>query len=193
MTDQELIKGILCHERKAFDFLVGRYQKQVIKTACYFVGDLAEAEDLSQEIFMDIIDSIGKFRGGASLSTWIYRITVNRSLNMLKRNKRRDFFTRLESVARGAGISSVWQQQEPGVNQVPMEEKETQALLYLAISRLSKNQRIAFTLHKLEELPYRDVAEVMEVSLASVESLIHRARMNLQKDLVSHFSEYAKK
>lgn len=192
MTDQELIEGILRHERKAFEFLVGHYQSQVIKTAYYFLGDLPEAEDVSQEIFMEVIDSIGKFKYRSALSTWIYRITVNRSLNRVKRNKRRIIFCQFQSLLKGTSAINDRSQQEPSVEQDHLEEKEKSAILHQAISGLPENQRIAFTLQHYEELSYKEISDVMYLSLSSVESLIHRARMNLQKKLVKHFSSYAK-
>jgi RNA polymerase sigma-70 factor (ECF subfamily) len=192
MTDQELIEGILRHEHKAFEFLVGRYQKQVIKTAYYFIGDLAEAEDLSQEIFMEVIDSIGKFKGRSSLSTWLYRITVNRSLNVVNRNKRRAIFSRLETLLKSRPETAAFLDQEPASEKDSLEEKERSAVLYRTIAGLPENQRIAFTLHKFEQVPYCEIARIMEISLSAVESLMHRARLNLQKKLLVHFSEYSK-
>ena len=173
MTDPELIEGILQRDRKAFQYLVNHYQKQVIKSAYYFLGNMEEAEDLAQEIFMEIIDSIDKFRGSAALSTWIYRITVNRSLNRVKRNKKRDIFARITG-------------KEPSVINPNMETRETREIIYREIRRLPENQRIAFTLHKFEDIPYKEIAAIMQLSLSSVESLIHRAKINLQKKLTPY-------
>jgi len=173
MTDPELIEGILQRDRKAFQYLVNKYQKQVIKTAYYFIGNMEEAEDLSQDIFMGIIDSIKKFKGASALSTWIYRITVNKSLNVVKRNKRKDIFTRATG-------------KEPAILTHTMEEKETREIMYRVIKSLPGRQYTAFTLHKFDDLPYKEIASIMEISLASVESLIHRAKMNLQKKLTPY-------
>lgn len=192
MSDQELIEGIMRRDRAALQSLVGTYQRQVIKTAYYFVGDMAEAEDISQETFMEVVNSISKFKGLSALSTWIYRITVNRALNAVKRNKRGDLFTSIETLFSGSRTaekvtSDALIQQDDG-----FEKNENSALLYHAISKLPNNQRIAFTLHKFEDLSYQEISSVMQVSLSSVESLIHRAKLNLQKRLTPNFPEYAK-
>jgi RNA polymerase sigma-70 factor, ECF subfamily len=192
MSDQELIEGIIRRDRAALQFLVDTYQRQVIKTAYYLVGDMAEAEDISQDTMMEVVRSISKFKGRSALSTWIYRITVNRSLNAVKRNKRRDLFTRIETFFSGSGTVDRNVEDAFIQHDNPVEKNENSAILYHAISMLTENQRIAFTLHKFEDLPYQEIASVMQVSLSSVESLIHRAKMNLQKRLTHNFPEYAK-
>lgn len=191
MTDLELIEGILKRDRTACQYLVTNYQRGVIKTAFHFLGNMEDAEDLSQEIFLEIIRSMPSFRNSSSLKTWIYRISVNRSLNELKKNKRRGFFLRLESML---GFSSNHSDKEPMTNQTPdcEEEKENRKMLHAAINKLPENQRIAFVLHKFDDQSYKQVSEIMNLSLSAVESLIHRAKSNLQSLLVPHFPEYKK-
>ncbi len=191
MTDAELILGILRRDRQAFQYLLDTYQKQVVKTAYYFTGNMEDAEDLSQDIFLEIIASAASFRHSASLSTWIYRITVNRSLNQIKKNKRRDIFQRLGTLfqvkTNGKHVSM-----EPAGYITNTEDDERRQLLNHAINTLPENQRIAFVLCKYEELPYKEICEVMNLSLPSVESLIHRAKINLQNKLSVHFPELKK-
>lgn len=192
MTDRELIEGLLCRDRKAFEFLVGHYQHQVIRTASHLLGDLREAEDLSQEIFLEIIRSIGKFGGRSSLSTWIYRITVNRSVTRLRQRQRNPLFMRIFPMFDNSWPASSPLRETPVNHAEPMEEEERRTLLYKAIGLLPEKQRIAFSLHQLDELSYREIADVMGVSIASVESLLFRARVNLRDRLIHHFTEYAK-
>jgi RNA polymerase sigma-70 factor, ECF subfamily len=82
------------------------------------------------------------------------------------------------------------EQKQPIENNHPgldLEKREEAALLHNTINSLSENQRIAFTLNKYDDLPYAEIAEIMKLSLSSVESLIHRAKLNLQKKLMSHY------
>lgn len=189
MTDQELTEGILRHDRAAFRLLVERYQRQVIKTACHFLGNMEDAEDLSQEVFIEVIRSIGLFRRSASLSTWIYRITVNKSLNALKRRRREGIMMKIESLFRqSAGNHPA----EPVSQDHNGDGEENRQLLHDAIRCLPENQRIAFILHKLEERPHKEIAEIMQIGVPAVESLIHRGKVNLRKSLSPHFSEYQK-
>ena len=190
MTDPELIEGILRRDRNAFQYLVDRYQKQVIKSACYFVGNMEDAEDLSQEIFLEIINSVNTFKMSSSLSTWIYRITINKSLNMVKKQQRRGMMVRIESLFRHGEEQSRGQETEPSTSAADFEHNENRELLHAAIRRLPENQRIAFVLCKFDERPYREIAEIMKIGLPAVESLIHRAKLNLQKYLTHQFSEY---
>ncbi len=192
MTEPELVEGILRRDRNAFQYLVTRYQREVIKTACYFVGNMEDAEDLSQEIFIDIIRSVHSFKHSSSLSTWIYRITVNKSLNMVKKQKRKGVMVRIESLFRQPGAHGNLTDPEPSVSQNDLEQNENRRLLQAAVNRLPENQRIAFVLNKFDDLPYRQIADIMKIALPAVESLIHRARINLQKHLKPQFSEYQK-
>jgi RNA polymerase sigma factor (sigma-70 family) len=193
MTDQELIDGIKKQDRTAIRHLVNLYQKKVIKTASYFVGNLQDAEDLSQEIFLEIMNSIGKYRNEASFSTWVYRITVNKALNTVRKNKREAVVARIGSFFQQAKGENRRITDISSKERQPLEVEEQRRLLYQAIGRLPENQRVAFILHKFEDHSYKEIAGVMTLSLSSVESLIHRAKLNLQKNLLPHFSEYSKK
>jgi len=190
MTDSELVEGIYRHDRLAFRYLVDQYQEKVIRTAWHFTGNMEDAEDLSQEVFLDVIKHIRTFRGNAAFSTWIYRITVNKSLNMMRKQQRKRMMVRIEALFSGPGGRTGGLRSEPSVSAVDPGHRENEELLQAAISRLPANQRMAFVLHRFDELPYRRIAEIMEISLPAVESLLHRARLNLQKFLTPHFSEY---
>jgi len=193
MTDQELIEGIIKRDRIAIRQLVDQYQRKVIKVAYYFLGNMEDAEDLSQDIFLEIMESINKFRKEASFSTWVYRITVNKSLNRIRKNKRGAMISHLESLFRPSQESETCHPGIPSTSFTPLEEEEKRMLLHRAIGSLPENQRISFVLHKFEERSYKEISEIMSVSLSSVESLIHRAKMNLQKRLIPNFPEYLKK
>jgi len=193
MTDKELVEGIVEKNRRAIQFLISTYQKQVIKTAYYFVQNMEDAEDLSQEIFLDVIKEANHFRGNARISTWLYRITVNKSLNFIRKKKRMGFIHQLETifhlhseVQAGDGRAFI-------SHETDLEAKEKKQILYETVNRLPGNQKVTFILSKFDNLSYREIADIMNLSLSSVESLIHRARMNLQKQLLGTFPEYSKK
>ena len=193
MTDAELIEGILRRDRNAFQQLVNTYQKQVIKTACYFVGNMEDAEDLSQEIFLEVIRSMSSFKMSSALSTWIYRITINKSLNMVRKKQRRGMMVRIESLFGRQEAYSEISAAETSASSDELEHREKRELLHAAICRLPENQRIAFVLCKFDDKSYKEIAGVMKIGLPAVESLIHRAKLNLQKYLAHQFSEYKTK
>jgi RNA polymerase sigma-70 factor, ECF subfamily len=193
MTEHELISGVIARDRSAVSCLVETYRKRVIKTAYYFLGNMEDAEDVAQEVFLEILNSIGSFRQSSALSTWIYRITVNRSLNAVKRNKQRNIFIRIEKMFGISRQGENIQVQESSQDNNSMVENETRKLLKDTVAGLPEHQRTVFILSKYEEMSYKDISEVTGLSVSSVESLMHRAKLNLQKKLVSHFSEYSKK
>jgi len=189
MTDRELVQGIIDSDQAAFKELVETHQLFVIRTCYALVHDREDAQDLAQDVFIEILRSAATFKGTAKLSSWIYRIAVNKSLNHLKKHKRMVSFS-IFSFQDPGGKMQEEQIAEHNTHcdgDAVMEEEELKAALHTAIGGLPVKQKIAFTLHKYEELPYREIAEVMNVSLSSVESLIHRARLNLQKRLTYYY------
>jgi RNA polymerase sigma-70 factor, ECF subfamily len=193
MTDKELTDGLIIQRKDAIECLVDKYQRNVIKTAFYFVANMQDAEDLSQEVFLEILRSVGRYKQNSSLYTWIYRITVNKSLDHLRRQKRRDVIQQIASFIRISKDGTNGNDTEPAVMDTRVEDKEKREILDDAVNSLPENQKIAFILNKYEDLAYKEIAEIMNLSHSSVESLIHRAKLNLQKKLVNHFSEYASK
>jgi RNA polymerase sigma-70 factor (ECF subfamily) len=192
MTEQELVQGITGRDQHAFRILVEKYQQHVIRTGYSLVHNLQDAEDIAQEVFIEIMDSIHSFRRQATLSSWIYRITVNKSLNHMKRRNRKMWFGSPVQVIRPAGSDQkkAGEITESKGADTALEEKEIRSALHLAIGRLPVNQRIAFTLHRYEELSYKEIAEIMNISLPSVESLLHRAKGNLQKKLERFYRDH---
>ena len=191
MTDQELIAGIIARDKHAVQFLVSHYHKQVIKTAHHFVRNMDDAEDLAQDVCIEILESVRHFKGSSSLSTWIYRVTVNKSLNFVRKNKRKQLIGQVESIFKRSNGINENMVPEPSVIDNTFDDKERRQILDKSINSLPENQRIAFVLNKYEDLPYKQIAEIMNVSIASVESLLQRAKQNLQKRLIHQFSEYS--
>jgi RNA polymerase sigma-70 factor (ECF subfamily) len=190
MTEQQLIDGLIVQNKDAIEYLVNNYQKKVIKTAYYFIANMEDAEDLSQEVFLEIFKSISRYKRNASLYTWIYRITVNKSLDHLRRQKKRNILQTVGSFLRVSSDGTKRDDNTLTTVDTRNEDKEIRKILDNAVNSLPENQKIAFILNKYEEMAYKEIAEIMNLSLSSVESLIHRAKLNLQKKLLNYFSEY---
>ena len=190
MDEAQLINGIQQGDHKSFQTLVETYQRMVVNTCLGIVHNQADAEDLAQDVFLEIFRTAENFRGDSKLSTWLYRIATNRSLNLIRNNKRKRFFQSIEDTFSG-GRNRNSEISENRANQPDqnMADQQRSDLLHLTIDRLPEKQRIAFTLNKYEELPYQQIAEIMEISLASVESLIHRAKKNLQEQLLDCYKK----
>ena len=190
MNDQELIEGLKQNQQAAFRLLVERYQEMVVSVCFQFLQNIDDAYDIAQEVFIEVYKSIHRFRQDSAISTWLYRIAVNKSLNHIKKNKyRKQSFSLERSFSPGLKDENLIEPEFTKQSEKEAEYSERVKLLYEAIESLPTNQNIAFTLHKLNKLSYKEVSEVMEVSLSSVESLMHRAKKNLQKYLVQRIEK----
>lgn len=178
MCEKDVIQAILKGDEKAFKQLVETYQLMVVNTCYAFTHNQEDAEDIAQDVFIQVFNSLPKFRFECKLFTWIYRMAVNRAINY-------------SNSCHGRRIKvdiDVWSSQEVAAEEelslyTELEKKEQMELLHHAIDQLSEKQRTALILNKYEELSYKEVAEVMGTSVSSVESLIFRARCHLEKQL----------
>jgi|AntRauTorcE11897_2_1112592.scaffolds.fasta_scaffold00087_27 RNA polymerase sigma-70 factor (ECF subfamily) len=190
IEDPDFIDRLNARDEAAFKQLVNQHKDRVYNTCLGFLRNPHDAEDVSQEVFIQVFDSIGDFREEAQLSTWIYRIAVTKSLELIRyrnRKKRSGFFQALSSIFtepdeqpdRSDGM-------HPGIQ---LENKQRAEVLFGEIEKLTEKQRVAFTLQKVEGLSYQEVANVMEIKLPAVESLIYRAKENLKKQLYSYYQQ----
>jgi RNA polymerase sigma factor (sigma-70 family) len=169
----------------AFRNLVEAYQDRVYNTCAGFADSPEEAEDCAQEVFVEVYQSIGTFRGDSTLATWIYRIAVTKSLEALRRRRRKKRFALLLPFSEESTATT-------GEEYFPLaqlEQREMAGALHAALTHLGESQRVAFTLHTIEGLPIREVSAIMNTSASSVESLIHRARVNLKRELALYYKD----
>jgi len=184
MSDAEIIEQLKQGSQLAFKRLVERHQKLVINTCYGLVQNREDAEDIAQDVFIEVYRNISNFRADSRISTWLYRIAVNRSLNYIRDNKKHKWFRSVEDEVTTKNKQLL--QIESSKTEQPeyeLENKQRAIILQEAISSLPQNQKIAFTLSKYEELSYQEISRVMELSVSSVESLLFRAKKNLQKKL----------
>jgi len=179
--DTQFIDRLKTGEERAFKQLVDQFQTLVFRTVLAIVHNHSNADDVTQEVFIEAFNSIGKFRADSKLSTWLYRIAINKSLNFIRDNKRNHL---LQSL----GLKKIPEiiDDEHNFDQ-PFEALQIQQrkrIMEAAIDSLPENQRTAFVLNKIDDLSYKEISEVMNVSISSVESLIFRAKQNLQKKLL---------
>ena len=177
---QELQKG----NESAFKQFVDQYQQQVVNTCFGMVRNSEDAQDIAQEVFIEVFRSIHKFRADAKISTWLYRISVNRSLNFIRDNKKTKWFQSFEDkVESNMSQFKKLNNAQSDQPEYELENKERGIILQEAINSLPENQKVAFSLSKYEELSYQEISEIMELSISSIESLLHRAKKNLQNKL----------
>jgi RNA polymerase sigma-70 factor (ECF subfamily) len=192
MTELAFIKSIKNNEPESFRKLVLNYQGMIINTCYGFVKNHTDAEDIAQEVFIEVYRSINKFREDAKLTTWLYRISVNKSIDFLRKQKRKSWIGSIQTMFGGEEKAMVVEaKHQPNPQQV-LEQGERKIVLQNAIDKLAENQKTAFVLHKYEGLSYKEIAKIMDLSLSSVESLMHRAKKNLKKLLYDYYQETMK-
>ncbi len=185
MNEPEVLKLLLAGDPAAVRSLVDQYQPMVLRTARGFVRNTEDARDIAQEVFIDILTNLHRFKGQASLSTWIYRITVNRSLNYLRNSKRRQsrlFYSEDQNEGRRSEAVNISDPDQKNPAEL-LEQQERSETLHTAILSLPGKQQVAFNLVEYDDLSYKEIAEIMHLTISSVESLLFRARKNLQKKL----------
>ena len=151
-----------------------------------------DAEDITQEVFVQVYQSVSSFKGDAKFSTWLYRITIAKALDHEKRKKRKKRFAFVQSLFGEQGETQYHPVEfnHPGVQ---LENKEKATQLFKALQQISDNQRIAFTLNKIEGLNNQEIAAIMNTSFYAVESLLARAKTNLKKKLENYYSQQSAK
>lgn len=189
MDDKELIQRLSNHDETAFREIVEKYETLVYNACYHILQKSVDAEDIAQEVFIEVFESIHQFRHESKLSTWLYRISINKSLNHLRKNKWKAFMSSIDGSQGKSNSRLQLEMEDASANNSPetIEYKERNAILQKAMDSLPENQRIAFTLCKFEELSYQEISGIMNLSISSIESLIHRAKINLQKKLVKYY------
>ena len=172
---------------EAFRLLVERNQAKVFAMIYRLIGDHAQVEDLTQEVFLRVFRTAKRYKPMAKFSTWIYRIAANVALNAIRAQKKVRL-TSLELPESDDGARG--QRDVPDVRAVGpahrLDAQELNAKLTEAIESLPDNQRVAITLNKFEHLSYQEIAEVLDCSAMAVKSLLSRARCNL-RDVLARY------
>lgn len=184
MSEQNLINQLQAGKQAAFSRLLDDYQQKVFGTCISFIPNKEDAEDVAQEVFLEVFKSISKFKGDSKLSTWIYKIATNKCLEFIRKKNSKKRFAFMQTIF-GNEIpvdktSYFTEVNHPGVL---LENKEKSTIIFKAINTLSESQRVVFTLAKVDGKSYQEIVEITGRSLSSVESLMFRAKKNLQEKL----------
>lgn len=185
VEERLLIKQVKEGNRDAFRILVANHHQMVIRICMSFLNQQEDAEDVAQEVFIEIFKSMPTFREESSLSTWLYRMAVNKSLDFIRQKKRKKRGYGLLTHMEYSDLANLSVSNDTDSDML-LEEEERRQILLSVMSQLPERQRIALTLSKLEELPQKEVAQIMDVSEGSVESLLVRGKKKLKELLLPH-------
>jgi RNA polymerase sigma-70 factor (ECF subfamily) len=184
VKEQDLIERIQAGDPRAFKELFDSQVTLVYNVCFRMLGNGNDAEDVTQEVFFEAYKSLKRFRSESKLSTWLYRIAVNRSLNHRRKRKLERWLSLdFDSNEKGDASFDLLGTTEANPDDA-MERKDVVRIVQEAINTLPDRQRVALLLHRYEELPYEQIAKIMGVTVASVESLLHRAKQALARKLL---------
>ncbi|WP_369282076.1 RNA polymerase sigma factor [Oscillibacter sp. GMB15532] len=173
IPEQQLVKDARSGDADAFETLVLRYEKRVYALALRMCGNPADAQEAAQEAFLSAWQSLPFFRGEASFSTWLYRLTSNASVDLLRREKRQ----RAVSLDDGELSLNI-----PDDRLTPHEEAEQSELreaIRSGLKTLPDDYRAVLVLRELHQLSYQEISTALDVDLGTVKSRINRGRKRL--------------
>lgn len=189
MNDDETLHAIAEGNETSLRSLYDRYSEKVFNTVISYTQNAEDAEEILQDVFVSIHHTAAKFQFNSSVSTWIYKITVNKSLDFLRRkntDKRKGIFTSLYKKDSAEIKYDLLEFNHPGIK---LENKEDAGFLFKVIDTLPNSQKTAFILTNIEDLSHQEAGDIMNASRKAVESLVQRAKANLRKGLEKYFPE----
>jgi len=182
ISDRDCVKRLLEGETDAFEILVQRHQKTIFNLVYRMLGDYDDAAEVAQEVFLSAYRSIAQFRGDANFSTWLYRIAMNHAS------------TRRRSLAHATQRSVALRDRDPVDDRHPdpmdaLMQKEIQQRVQAALNSLSPNDATLILLRDMQDVPYEEVAKILQLPLGTVKSRLHRARQTLKAKLAPYFRD----
>ena len=181
----------MANNKSDFTTLYNEYSVLVYNVALNYLQNIEDAEEITQDVFIQLHTSLQKFQEKSSLKTWIYRITINKCLDFIKhKNSQKRFFIFGKKSQNEFEILNISNFEHPGIL---LENKEKAKLLFGIINELKENQKTAFILSKVDGLSNPEIAAIMNLSISSVESLVFRAKTILKDKIANKFEEYRKK
>ncbi|CCH00616.1 RNA polymerase, sigma-24 subunit, ECF subfamily [Fibrella aestuarina BUZ 2] len=185
-----LLTAIGQGDEAAFRQFYDQTKGRVFNTALGYVPNREDAEEITQDVFVAVFRSAGTFRGEASPTTWLYRLTVSKALDWVKHRRRQKRVALLTSLFGTDTGDLPYEPPDPVHPGVLLDQQENAAALFRAIDKLADKQKTAYILARVEGLSNVETADVMQVSVGAVESLLARATENLKKQLTSFYKSF---
>ncbi len=191
--ESSLIARLVARDERAFNELVQAYGRRVSGLVFRMLGNRAEAEDLTQEVFVQVFKAIGSFRGDSKLSTWIYRIAVNLCKNRTKylRVRHAGEQDELEAVAERVPLGEATRANVAQIERPDeaMAGRQVEKIVQDAIARIDPTFRECLVLRDVEELSYEEIGEITGLPPGTVKSRIFRARAQLKEMVEKELGE----
>jgi len=172
-----------------FESIVKQNEEKVRNICFRYVNNVDDADDIAQEVFIQVFESLSHFREEAQISTWVYRIAVNKSLDFIRSKNRKKRFAQLTSIFKSGEEEQIIEIPSNETPDKDLDYKERKEVLDFALNKLPENQKTAIVLSKYEGFSNGEIAKIMDLSLSAIEGLIHRAKQNLHKELYNYFEK----
>ena len=185
VSDEELVKRSKLGDAEAFEQLIARHQQKVYNIAYRLMGNPHDAGDLAQEALIKVYKSIGKFRGEASFSTWLYHIISNVCRDEMRKRSRHPVSFLDEPVVTEDGTLEKEVADLRGSPETAFEQKESDAFIQQLISTLNPEYRVVIVMREMMGFTYEEIAGELHISLGTVKSRINRARKYLKERILA--------
>ena len=186
-TNEDLMGSVRLGNRHAFEVLINRHQRSVLNFIFRFLGNRADAEDLTQEVFLRVWKAAGTYKPDAKFTTWLYRIATNLCINRQHAIRIRKLFVQShvqEQIQNSKDSSIIGESAGILSPEERLIDSEQSVRLLNALNELPAKQRVAIVLRIYDEMSYQEIAQIMDRSVSSVDSLLIRAKKNLHRKLV---------
>ena len=191
--DIELVDRIRAGDYAAFEELVSKFERKVYALALKLTGNTADAEEISQEVFLTIYQKLDSFRGESALSSWIYRVTANAAFMKLRDRRKRKTVSYEEQATSAAAdddmpeVTATFPQSDWSAQaDEQLEQGELGEQLKDAIATLPDKFKLIFLLKDVQGLSNEEIGEIVNMSVPAVKSRLHRARLFLREKLQKH-------
>ncbi len=183
-ADAELVQRVQAGDKQAFNLLVSKYQRRVIRLLSRLIRDPAEIEDVTQEAFIKAYRALPNFRGDSAFYTWLYRIAVNTAKNYLAAQGRRPrTVSEFQGGEDGESFEAMDVVEDNNTPESAMLTRQVAETVNRAIEALPADLRTAITLREIEGLTYEEIAQAMSCPIGTVRSRIFRAREAISEQL----------
>jgi len=181
--DLKYIDSILAGDTDAFTALVNKYKDMVFTIIVKIVGNEADAEELSQDVFLKVYHSLGSFKRESRFSTWIYRIAYNASITKTRKKK-------LETQALNHEVVESYTQDDIQENIYTLTPQQQKSFIDKVLTSLPENDYVMITLYHKEDCSVKDISEITGLSESNVKVKLHRIRKRMQKEMNQLMNEH---
>lgn len=182
-VDKDLVRQVQQGNKRAFDLLVLKYQRRIMRLLARMISDPAEVEDVAQETFIKAYRALPQFRGDSNFYTWLYRIAINSARNWQVANGRRPLLLNEYQNEDGETFSALDTLTDINTPESELVSRQVARAVKTAINELAPELRTAILLREIEGLSYEDIAQTMDCPIGTVRSRIFRAREAIAEKL----------